>query len=57
MFNYDWVDDHINFAADIGTNCADAEQSLRYAMTAIARPDAVNQTNSPPGARAKKLSA
>ncbi|KAE8912234.1 hypothetical protein PF005_g13237 [Phytophthora fragariae] len=57
MFNYDLVDDHINFAENIGTNCADAEQSLRYAMTAMAGPDAVNKTNSTPGARVKKLSA
>ncbi|KAE9098190.1 hypothetical protein PF010_g15654 [Phytophthora fragariae] len=43
MFNYYWVDDHINVAADIGTNCADAEQSLRYAMKTILGADAVNE--------------
>lgn len=26
MFNHYWVDDHINVAADLGTNCQDAEK-------------------------------
>lgn len=43
MFNYYWVDDHINVAADLGTNCRDAEHSLRHAMTTILGPDAVNE--------------
>ncbi|OWY95526.1 hypothetical protein PHMEG_00034453 [Phytophthora megakarya] len=32
LFNYYWVDDHINVASDIGHNCADAETSLCNAM-------------------------
>ncbi|OWY92834.1 hypothetical protein PHMEG_00037997, partial [Phytophthora megakarya] len=43
MFNYYSVDDHINVAADIGSNCNDAEQSLRLAMTTILGPTAVNE--------------
>ncbi|KAE9309301.1 hypothetical protein PF008_g20738 [Phytophthora fragariae] len=43
MFNYYWVDDHINVATDLGTNCQDAEHSLRHAMTTILGPDAVNE--------------
>ncbi|GMF16464.1 unnamed protein product [Phytophthora fragariaefolia] len=43
FFNYHWVDDHINVAADVGTNCEDMERSLRYAMTAILGSGAVNE--------------
>ncbi|KAG6616667.1 Secreted protein [Phytophthora cinnamomi] len=30
FFNYHWVDDHINVAADIGTSCDDANRSLSF---------------------------
>ncbi|GMF33358.1 unnamed protein product [Phytophthora fragariaefolia] len=43
FFNYHWVDDHINVAADPGTNCEGMERSLRYAMTAILGSGAVNE--------------
>ncbi|GMF51323.1 unnamed protein product [Phytophthora fragariaefolia] len=43
FFNYHWVDDHINVAADVGTNCEDMERSLRYAMTTIIGSGAVNE--------------
>ncbi|OWZ06216.1 LOW QUALITY PROTEIN: hypothetical protein PHMEG_00021560 [Phytophthora megakarya] len=43
LFNYYWVDDHINVASDIGQNCADAETSLRNAMVTILGPDAINE--------------
>ncbi|KAG6608993.1 Secreted protein [Phytophthora cinnamomi] len=42
FFNYHWVDDHINVAADIGTSCDDANRSLRYAMVAVLGADAIN---------------
>ncbi|KAE9168812.1 hypothetical protein PF005_g28223, partial [Phytophthora fragariae] len=29
IFNYHWVDDHFNVAADVGTACDDANRSLR----------------------------
>jgi hypothetical protein len=35
FFNYHWVKDHVNIAADVGSNCEDMERSLRYAMPAI----------------------
>ncbi|KAG6610982.1 Secreted protein [Phytophthora cinnamomi] len=35
IFNYHWVDDHINVAADMGTSCDDANRPLRYAMVAV----------------------
>ncbi|GMF38996.1 unnamed protein product [Phytophthora fragariaefolia] len=43
FFNYHWVDDHSNVAADVGTNCEDMGRSLRYAMTAILGSGAVNE--------------
>ncbi|KAE9186556.1 hypothetical protein PF005_g20800 [Phytophthora fragariae] len=42
IFNYHWVDDHINVAADVGTACDDADRSLRYAMVAVMGADAIN---------------
>ncbi|KAG6580279.1 Secreted protein [Phytophthora cinnamomi] len=42
FFNYHWVGDHINVAADIGTSCDDANRSLRYAMVAVLGADAIN---------------
>ncbi|GMF51929.1 unnamed protein product [Phytophthora fragariaefolia] len=45
-FNYVWVDDHINVAADIGSNCADVEQSLRLAMTTALGHGAINEDKS-----------
>ncbi|EGZ12499.1 hypothetical protein PHYSODRAFT_517512 [Phytophthora sojae] len=42
VFNYHWVDDHINVAADIGTSCEDVDRSLRYAMAAVLGADAIN---------------
>ncbi|KAE9051069.1 hypothetical protein PR003_g614 [Phytophthora rubi] len=43
FFNYDWVDDHVNIEPDVGTRCADAERSLRYAMAAVMGPRAVHE--------------
>lgn len=42
-FNYVWVDDHINVATDIGSNCANVEQSLRLAMTTVLGHVAINE--------------
>ncbi|GMF42758.1 unnamed protein product [Phytophthora fragariaefolia] len=44
-FNYVWVDGHINVDADIGSNCADVEQSLRLAMATVLGHDAINDTS------------
>ncbi|OWZ06806.1 hypothetical protein PHMEG_00020893, partial [Phytophthora megakarya] len=43
FFNYHWVDDHVNVAADDVTNCQDMERSLRYTMTALLGREAVNE--------------
>ncbi|KAE9361732.1 hypothetical protein PF008_g762 [Phytophthora fragariae] len=42
-FNYNWVDDHVNVASNVGTCCADVERSLRFAMTVVMGPVAVNK--------------
>ncbi|GMF41887.1 unnamed protein product [Phytophthora fragariaefolia] len=42
FFNYHWVDDHINVAADIGTSCDDMDRSLRFAIVAVLGADAIN---------------
>ncbi|RLN93875.1 hypothetical protein BBJ28_00027154, partial [Nothophytophthora sp. Chile5] len=42
FFNYHWVDDHINVAADIGANCDDMDRSLRFAIVAVLGADAIN---------------
>lgn len=46
LFNYHWVDDHINDTADVGTNCQDTEQSLRFVMLTVLGPAAINEDNS-----------
>ncbi|KAE9052141.1 hypothetical protein PR003_g1012 [Phytophthora rubi] len=43
FFSYHWVDDHINVAADVGSNCSDMEQSLRLAMLTVLGPAAINE--------------
>jgi hypothetical protein len=43
MFNYHWVDDHVNVSTEIGSLCADSKRSLRYAMVAVMGPAAVNE--------------
>ncbi|EGZ14076.1 hypothetical protein PHYSODRAFT_510373, partial [Phytophthora sojae] len=43
LFNYYWVDDHINVAADVGSNCADAYISLRNAMITVLGDGAINE--------------
>ncbi|OWY96701.1 hypothetical protein PHMEG_00032968 [Phytophthora megakarya] len=44
FFNFHCVvDDHVNVAADVGTNCQDMERYLRYAMTALLGSGAVNE--------------
>ncbi|OWZ10179.1 hypothetical protein PHMEG_00017010 [Phytophthora megakarya] len=43
FFNYHWVDDHVNVTTDIGSNCADLERSMWFAMTAVLGADAVNE--------------
>uniref|UniRef100_H3GRN9 Uncharacterized protein n=1 Tax=Phytophthora ramorum TaxID=164328 RepID=H3GRN9_PHYRM len=47
-FNYYWVDDHINVAADIGSNCADIERSLRGAMLTVLGHGAINEAKFTP---------
>ncbi|KAE8891702.1 hypothetical protein PF003_g24438 [Phytophthora fragariae] len=47
-FNYYWVDDHINVAADIGSNCADVERSLRGAMVTVLGHGAINEAKFTP---------
>ncbi|KAG2502690.1 hypothetical protein JM16_009640 [Phytophthora kernoviae] len=42
FFNYHWVDDHINVAADIGTACDDMDRSLRFAIVSVLGADAIN---------------
>ncbi|OWZ10571.1 LOW QUALITY PROTEIN: hypothetical protein PHMEG_00016564 [Phytophthora megakarya] len=42
-FNYYWVDDHFNVAANVGTNCSDVEQSLRRAMITVLGHGAINE--------------
>ncbi|OWZ02690.1 hypothetical protein PHMEG_00025709 [Phytophthora megakarya] len=42
FFNYHWVDDHINVAADIGPSCLEIDRSLRYAMVVVLGANAVN---------------
>ncbi|KAF1785399.1 hypothetical protein GQ600_23874 [Phytophthora cactorum] len=42
-FNYYYIDDHINIAADIGSNCSDAEQSLRHSMITVLGHGAINE--------------
>ncbi|EGZ22114.1 hypothetical protein PHYSODRAFT_329971 [Phytophthora sojae] len=42
-FNYYWVDDHINVAAAIGTNCMEVERSLRSSMVIVLGHDAVSE--------------
>ncbi|OWZ05309.1 hypothetical protein PHMEG_00022623 [Phytophthora megakarya] len=43
FFIYHWGDDHVNVTANIGSNCADLERSLRFAITAVLGDDAVNE--------------
>ncbi|OWZ01550.1 hypothetical protein PHMEG_00027034, partial [Phytophthora megakarya] len=43
IFNYHWVDDHVNVAAKIGLNCADMERSLRFAMVSVLGAAAINE--------------
>ncbi|OWZ02276.1 LOW QUALITY PROTEIN: hypothetical protein PHMEG_00026192 [Phytophthora megakarya] len=42
FFNYHWVNDHINVAANIGTSLEDMNRSLRVAMAAILGAEAIN---------------
>ncbi|OWZ13064.1 LOW QUALITY PROTEIN: hypothetical protein PHMEG_00013690 [Phytophthora megakarya] len=42
IFNYHWVDDHINVTASIGTSLEDMNRSLRFAMAAIMCAEAIN---------------
>lgn len=43
FYCYHWVDDHINVAGDVGTNCLDMDQSLRYAMVSVLGSTATNK--------------
>ncbi|KAE9087058.1 hypothetical protein PF002_g5079 [Phytophthora fragariae] len=43
FFSYQWVDDHVNVAADTGSRCADIDRSLRFTMTAVMGPAAINE--------------
>ncbi|KAG6610545.1 uncharacterized protein IUM83_06556 [Phytophthora cinnamomi] len=43
FYSYHWVDDHVNIVTNTGTHCADADRSLRYAMTAVLGPGTVNE--------------
>ncbi|GMF19673.1 unnamed protein product [Phytophthora fragariaefolia] len=54
-FNYVWVDDHTNVAANIGSNCADVEQSLRLAMATVLGPDAINEDKFTSWARRQQI--
>ncbi|OWZ15058.1 LOW QUALITY PROTEIN: hypothetical protein PHMEG_00011366 [Phytophthora megakarya] len=42
FFNYHWVDDHINVAANVGTTLNDMDLSLRFAMETILGVEEVN---------------
>ncbi|RLN54448.1 hypothetical protein BBJ29_007964 [Phytophthora kernoviae] len=42
FFNYHWVDDHINVAADVGLSCKGMDRSLRFAMVAVLGAEAIN---------------
>ncbi|KAG3006666.1 hypothetical protein PC121_g17738 [Phytophthora cactorum] len=48
FYNYNWVDDHVNVASDEGSKCAEFDRSLRWAMTIIMGPAAMNEDNLTP---------
>jgi hypothetical protein len=55
MFNYHWVDDHVNVSPEIGSLCADSERSLRHAMVADLGPAAVNEEKFTPWRTRQKV--
>ncbi|KAE9278735.1 hypothetical protein PR003_g28435, partial [Phytophthora rubi] len=55
FYNYHWVDDHINVTDDTGSNCADIDRSLRWAMTSIMGPAAVNNDKFTPWSTCLKV--
>ncbi|RLN68150.1 hypothetical protein BBJ29_009679 [Phytophthora kernoviae] len=42
FFNYHWVDDHINVAADVSLSGKDMDCSLRFAIVAVLGAEAIN---------------
>ncbi|POM78890.1 Hypothetical protein PHPALM_3532 [Phytophthora palmivora] len=41
--NYHWVDGHVNVGPDVSSRCTDIDGFLRFAMTAVMGPAAVNK--------------
>ncbi|OWZ09948.1 LOW QUALITY PROTEIN: hypothetical protein PHMEG_00017272 [Phytophthora megakarya] len=55
FFSYHWVDDHINVAPDVGSHCSNVDRSLRYAMTTVMGPGAVNEEKFTPWSTQQKV--
>ncbi|EGZ30551.1 hypothetical protein PHYSODRAFT_477616, partial [Phytophthora sojae] len=50
FFHYHWVDDHINVTATVGSNRADMDRSLRFALLAVLGEGAINEDKFTPWA-------
>ncbi|OWY93270.1 hypothetical protein PHMEG_00037397, partial [Phytophthora megakarya] len=55
FFNYHWVDDHINVAANVGTTLNDMNRSLRFAMEAILGAEGINDEKFTPWATRQRV--
>ncbi|KAE9035853.1 hypothetical protein PR002_g7365 [Phytophthora rubi] len=55
FFSYQWVDDHVHVAADTGSRCADIDRSLRFTMTAVMGPAAINEEKFTPWRTRQKV--
>ncbi|OWZ16602.1 hypothetical protein PHMEG_0009586 [Phytophthora megakarya] len=55
FFNYYWVDDHINVAANVGRILNDLDRSLRFAMGAILGAGGINDENFTPWATRQRV--